>query len=213
MAHSDEERQNIPWVEYDNKGKTTVYAASDAKPDGAGLTMRTMDCIDCHNRPSHQYQLPDRAMDQAMAGGLISPSLPFARKKGLEILKVNYHIARGGGARRFRRPSSSSTGRAIRRCGRQRQSEVTSSAKQVLAIWDRNIFPDMNVTWGKYPVNIGHTDFPGCFRCHDGGHNAKNGDSITQDCNACHNILSMDEPNPKVLTDLGITESKPAASK
>ena len=51
----------------------------------------------------------------------------------------------------------------------------------------------MNVTWGKYPINIGHTDFPGCFRCHDGSHNAKDGDSITQDCNACHNLLAMDE--------------------
>ena len=78
----------------------------------------------------------------------------------------------------------------------------------MLAIWDRNIFPAMNVTWGKYPMNIGHTDFPGCFRCHDGGHAAKNGDSITQDCNACHNLLSMDEANPKILTDLGITEPK-----
>jgi len=78
----------------------------------------------------------------------------------------------------------------------------------VLAIYDRNIFPEMNVTWGKYPLNIGHTDFPGCFRCHDGSHNAKDGQSITQDCNACHNLLAMDEANPKVLTDLGITEAK-----
>jgi cytochrome c2 len=66
----------------------------------------------------------------------------------------------------------------------------------------------MKVTWGRYPVNIGHTDFPGCFRCHDGSHNAQNGLSITQDCNACHNLLAMDEANPKVLTDLGMTEAK-----
>jgi len=85
---------------------------------------------------------------------------------------------------------------------------VTASGKEVLAIWDRNIFPDMNVTWGKYPMNIGHTDFPGCFRCHDGSHAAKSGDTITQDCNACHNILAMDEANPKILTDLGIVEPK-----
>ena len=51
----------------------------------------------------------------------------------------------------------------------------------------------MKVTWGAYPMNIGHTDFPGCFRCHDGGHNAKDGKSITQDCNACHNLLAMEE--------------------
>jgi hypothetical protein len=66
----------------------------------------------------------------------------------------------------------------------------------------------MNITWGKYPLNIGHTDFPGCFRCHDGGHNAAGGKSITQDCNACHGLLAMDEKSPKILTDLGITETR-----
>ena len=91
----------------------------------------------------------------------------------------------------------------------QRPAEVTASAAQVLEVWNRNIFPEMKVTWGIYPVNIGHTDFPGCFRCHDGGHNAQDGKSISQDCNACHNLLGMDEADPKVLKDLGITEAKP----
>jgi len=85
---------------------------------------------------------------------------------------------------------------------------VKSSSESVLAIYDRNIFPDMGVTWGKYPVNIGHTDFPGCFRCHDGSHSAKNGDAINMDCNACHTLLATDEANPKVLTELGITDPK-----
>ena len=83
----------------------------------------------------------------------------------------------------------------------------------MLAVYDRNIFPEMKVTWGTYPNNIGHTDYPGCFRCHDGNHSAKDGRAVTQDCNACHNLLAMDEANPKVLTDLGIVESKPAEQK
>ena len=85
---------------------------------------------------------------------------------------------------------------------------MAASGKELAAIWSRNIFPEMKVTWGAYPVNLGHTDFPGCFRCHDGSHAAKDGKSISQDCNACHNLLAMDEANPKVLTDLGIVESK-----
>jgi hypothetical protein len=85
---------------------------------------------------------------------------------------------------------------------------VTSAAGQVLAIYDRNIFPAMKVTWGTYPNNIGHTDSPGCFRCHDGNHAAKDGRSVTQDCNACHNLLAMDDADPKVLTDLGIVEKQ-----
>jgi hypothetical protein len=210
-GHSDEGRQNIPWVEYNNKGKTTVYATPDAKPDGAGLTIRTMDCLDCHNRPSHEYQLPERALDQAMAAGTVSPSLPFARKKGLEILKVNYKT-REEAAQKIPAAFEQFYQQNYPDVWAKNQATVTSSAKQLLAIWNRNIFPDMNVTWGKYPVNLGHTDFPGCFRCHDGAHSSKGGESITQDCNACHNILSMDEPNPKILTDLGITEPKPSGS-
>ncbi|HEY2017147.1 MAG TPA: NapC/NirT family cytochrome c, partial [Bryobacteraceae bacterium] len=89
-GHSDEARQTIPWVEYQDNGKRTVYRSADAKPDGAGLTMREMDCMDCHNRPSHTYDLPDRALDKAMRDSLVSASLPFAKKKALEILKVNY---------------------------------------------------------------------------------------------------------------------------
>jgi hypothetical protein len=89
-GHADEARQNIPWVEYDDNGRKTVYAAAGAKPDGAGLTMREMDCMDCHNRPSHTFELPERALDRAMNTGAVSPALPFARKTALEILKVNY---------------------------------------------------------------------------------------------------------------------------
>ena len=85
---------------------------------------------------------------------------------------------------------------------------MSASAKGVYGVYARNIFPEMKVTWGAYPINIGHEDFPGCFRCHDGGHSAKGGESISQDCSACHNMLAMDEANPKVLSDLGVTEKK-----
>lgn len=207
-AHSDEGRQTIPWVEYNVNGKRTVYATADAKPEGAANgPIREMDCMDCHNRPSHAYDLPDRGLDKAMSAGQISTALPFAKKAALQILKGSY---------KTREEAASAIPAAFEKYYRdtypavwgQRQAEVTASAKEVLAVWNRNIFPEMNVTWGKYPINIGHTDFPGCFRCHDGSHAAKGGDTISQDCNACHNLLSMDEANPKILTDLGITESK-----
>jgi len=207
-GHSDEARQVIPWVEYEVNGKKTVYATADAKPDGAGLSKREMDCMDCHNRPSHSYDLPERALDKAMAAGLIPATLPRAKKEGTEVLKAEYKT-REEAAQKIPAVFEQFYQQNYPAVWSQRQAEVAAAAQQVLAIWSRNIFPDMNVTWGKYPVNIGHTDFPGCFRCHDGGHSATNGAAITQDCNACHNLLAMDEANPKVLTDLGITDTKP----
>ena len=62
----------------------------------------------------------------------------------------------------------------------------------------------MKVTWGTHPNHIGHMSYPGCFRCHDGDHVAKEGKTLTQDCAACHNLLAVDEAKPKVLADLGI---------
>ena len=86
--------------------------------------------------------------------------------------------------------------------------KCSDSAKGLLAIYNRNVFPAMKVTWGTYPNNIGHTDFPGCFRCHDDSHASSDGRKVTQDCGACHNLLAMEDPAPKILTDLGVVESK-----
>jgi nitrate/TMAO reductase-like tetraheme cytochrome c subunit len=206
-GHSDEGRQNIPWVEYNNNGKVTVFATPDAKPDGAGLTKREMDCMDCHNRPAHSFDLPDRALNRAMNSGLVSPALPFSKKKGLEILKVDYP-SRDAAAQQIPAAFEKYYQTSYPAIWNTRHDEVVHSGEQLLAIWDRNVFPAMRITWGKYPLNIGHTDFPGCFRCHDGNHASKGGQAITQDCNACHNLLSMDEANPKILTELGITATR-----
>jgi nitrate/TMAO reductase-like tetraheme cytochrome c subunit len=209
-AHSDEQRQTIPWIEYSGPGRRTVYAA-DGSPATAGkLPVREMDCMDCHNRPAHSYDMPDRAIDNAMFANLISPLLPNARKKGLELLKASYGTREAAAARIpqafeefYQQNYPADYG--------QHQKEVTGGAKELLAIWDRNIFPDMNVTWGKYPVNIGHTDFPGCFRCHDDAHASTDGRKVTQDCNACHSVLAVEEAAPKILQDLGMTPAENTA--
>jgi hypothetical protein len=202
-AHSDEQRQTIPWVAYDGPGRHTVYTTEGSGAGPGKLPVREMDCMDCHNRPAHSYEMPERAMDNAMAAGLISPALPNAKKRGLALLKANYtsrEAAAGGIPQAF--------GEYYRQqypaVYAERRKEVEESARQLLAIWERNIFPDMNVTWGKYPLNVGHTDFPGCFRCHDDSHSSTDGRKITQDCNACHTVLAVEEATPKILQDLGM---------
>jgi nitrate/TMAO reductase-like tetraheme cytochrome c subunit len=202
---ADDSRQNIPWVEYTDGKRKTVYATADAKT--RGMNTRLMDCMDCHNRPAHSLELPDRAVDNAMYSGDIAASLPFIKKKSVEVLKKNYATREAAAGQipaeieRYYRESYPAV-------YAERKAEVQRAAKGVLAIWDRNVFPDMKVTWGTYPNNVGHMDYPGCFRCHDGGHNSADGKSITQDCGACHNVLAMDEAEPKILNDLGVVEKK-----
>jgi hypothetical protein len=93
-VYTDKERESIAQVTFkDESGKTTVYTSTDAKPTPQQLAAghrRTMDCIDCHNRATHQFQVPDRALDHAMAEGQIDPSLPFAKKQALALLKGKY---------------------------------------------------------------------------------------------------------------------------
>lgn len=207
-ASTDSTRQTIPWVEYkkSNSNDVRTYVVEGVKPnDIAKLKRYDMQCVDCHNRPTHTFQLPERAINRAMARGQISVSLPFIKKKGVEALKAEYATTEEAANR---------IPEAIRTYYRQAHSEVYSSraadvesaAKAILAIYNENVFPDLKVTWGTYPNNLGHTDFPGCFRCHDGAHNSPDGNTITQDCGACHEMLAASEASPEVLRTLGLEE-------
>jgi hypothetical protein len=204
---TDAERQTIPVVYYtDDQGKTTEYISTDAKPTQQQLDKgehRTMDCVDCHNRPTHTFDLPENAVDKQMSTGRISPELPYIKKKAVELLKVNYptrDVAKQNIAAelnnfyRTNYPEIYQTRRTL----------VQQAGDEVAAIYLRNIFPDMHVTWGVHPNNLGHNDSPGCFRCHDGSHTSADGKTITNDCSACHQVLAASEENPKVLTDLGM---------
>jgi hypothetical protein len=85
-----------------------------------------------------------------------------------------------------------------------RPADVELAANAVLAIYSENVFPDLKVTWGTYKNNLGHTDFPGCFRCHDEAHATGDKRTITQDCGTCHEIVSTSEVSPGVLKTLGL---------
>ena len=203
----DDQRQVIPVVYYtDDKGKTIEYTSSDIKATKQQLDAgehRSMDCVDCHNRPTHAFELPDSAVNKQMAAGFISSELPFIRKKAVELLKADYpdrdtaHQRIVDGVKSFYHagyPALYDSRRAL----------VEQSAENVANIYLRNIFPEMKMTWGVHPNNLGHNDFPGCFRCHDGSHTSADGRTISNDCSACHNLLAVEEENPKILADLGV---------
>jgi nitrate/TMAO reductase-like tetraheme cytochrome c subunit len=204
---TDRERQTIAQVSYtDNSAKRIVFTSTDTKPTAEELAVgehRTMDCIDCHNRPTHSFELPERALDEAMAQGRISPELPYIKKQAVELLKVKYPD-RDAAARQIAASLNDFYSKSYPDVYGAKHALLEASIGQVQAIYLRNVFPAMNVTWGTYPNNLGHMDFPGCFRCHDGSHTSADGRTIPNDCDTCHTMLAMEEQNPKILTDLGI---------
>jgi len=204
---TDRRRQVIPKVTYrDDDGKLVDYVSEEVKvapQDLAKGELRKMDCIDCHNRPSHAFELPERAVDRAIEQGRVSRELPYIKKKAVELLRQEYPD-RATAERQIGEGLSEFYRTSYPEVYRQHRALVESTGAEVKAIYLRNVFPDMKVTWGIHPNHIGHEDFLGCFRCHDESHKAGSGRTITQDCNACHTILAQDETNPKILTDLSL---------
>jgi hypothetical protein len=203
---STDGRQVISRVTYlDDAGQTVEYLSEEAAKASAGKEVehRSMDCMDCHNRPTHAFQLPERAVDRALAEGRISPELPFVRKKAVEVLRAKYPDRETAG-RRIVETLGEFYRTAHPAVYQDRRGLVDAAAAQVRDIYLRNVFPEMKIAWGTYPDNIGHEDFTGCFRCHDDKHKSASGKVISQDCEACHAVLAMEESDPKVLADLGL---------
>lgn len=207
-AIADAARQTIPWVEYRNTttGDVQTFVGSGSTLDSVKvLPTHEMQCVDCHNRPTHAFDLPERAMDKAMALGDVAVSLPYIKKEGVELLKAGYRTRKEAADKLPGALTSFYQQHYPELCA-QRAQDITQAGQAVLAIYNRNVFPDLKVTWGTYPNNLGHEDFPGCFRCHDGSHTTTGGRTIAQDCNTCHEPLAMDEATPEILKTLGIAE-------
>ncbi|GAB4241264.1 MAG: NapC/NirT family cytochrome c [Acidobacteriota bacterium] len=200
---ADERRQSIAWVQVVENGEVLEFKAPDYQPTPEDMARkRLMDCIDCHNRPTHAFRLPDDAMDQALNAGRVDPSIPYIKKVGTEALRA---VGEKLG-------ESSEVVEKLREYYRQNYPQLLQSEAEKLErsfaaveeIYRKNVFPKMNLTWGYHPNNIGHQYFPGCFRCHDGEHSTDDGRVIEQDCEQCHTILAMEEESPAVLQELGL---------
>jgi NapC/NirT cytochrome c family protein len=192
---TDAQRQVIPWVRITNTrtGKATTYqSAADplTEQQVAQATIRRMDCMDCHNRPTHIFRSPSSGVNLAMAVGRIDATLPSIKQTGVDLLATDYastpHALRAidDGVRQFYQDSHPEVLRT-------RAETVTQAIGELQTIYQRNFFPDMKSRWDVYPDNIGHFIFPGCFRCHDNNHTSEDGKVISKTCTACHVITAQ----------------------
>jgi len=208
-AAADAKRQTIPWVEHRNR-KTgeirTFWGDGSTAQSVASLPRHQMQCVDCHNRPTHTFELPEGAVDRAMGVGRISPTLPFIKKRAVELLKATYS-SNEEASRTIPATLAGVYQQSDQAVSSQRSRDISEAGAEIAAIYNRNAFPDLKVTWGTYPDNLGHTDFPGCFRCHDGSHStADKKMTITQDCSTCHEPLAIEEAAPGILKTLGLAD-------
>lgn len=185
---TDEQRLVIPWVRSTSSdGKVTVFQSADnpLPPDKVNsASIRVMDCIDCHNRPAHIYYPPARAVNISMSTGRINASIPSIKKNAVDILTAEYKTTEEA-------LSKIESTLKDQYKDHDDKGPIQQAITEVKKIYSLNFFPEMKVNWLTYPNHIGHTIFPGCFRCHDGQHVSSDGKVISRDCNACHVIVAQ----------------------
>jgi hypothetical protein len=202
----DSSRQAIPWVRVKRAdGSVAVYQTTDdplSDDDLHKRPVRRMDCIDCHNRPTHIYHPPARSVNHVMSLGWIDPKLPGVKAIAVQALEYPYSSTES---------AMDSINRVITEYYQTSYPAVASANQAALArtvdelrrIYSRNYFPSMRVSWKAFPDNIGHMYYPGCFRCHDGKHRAADGTVLSRDCNTCHTILSQQFEQDTLRLSLG----------
>lgn len=183
-------REDGTWHRYENRRWDPARDAGAEPPE-----MRTLDCVDCHNRATHIYEYPEKAVDARMARGLISRELPFAKRQALAALTGAYlpnEDARESIARDFEEFYAWEHPDAVVR----HADRIDAATDALTAAYDRSIHPRMNVFWGAYPDHLGHERGPGCRRCHSPDLVDADGKAVPNDCTLCHSILAYDSRDP-----------------
>ena len=202
FGHRDAQRQDVPWVRaIDEAGTERLYLREGEDAAVVGETeVREMDCIDCHNRATHAIDTPVRRIDRMLALGQLDPSLPEIKRRVLELVDVDYPTGEEARAA-IRAGVSEFYAERYPELAKARAADIEATAARALEVFEATRFPAMKLTWRTHPDNLGHREFPGCFRCHDGRHVTSDGERIRQRCDLCHQSLGeVREEEGKLVT-------------
>lgn len=206
---TDRDEQEIPWVRVQTPdGKTEDYVAINSPIDTNNLqnyTQREMDCATCHNRIAHRIDTPEDAVDKMLTSRQISASIPFIRARAVELLSGEYETTNAAleaiesldGYYREYYADFYANGKA----------DVETAIKLLKQIYTLSSYPEQKLHWDTHPDNVGHKEFPGCFRCHDGQHIGPENKVVRLECNLCHSIPEVVRPNdikPVVLRNSSV---------
>lgn len=210
---TDPQRQVIPYVEArDKNGNVTIYRSTEDPITDEQIKKgerRIVDCIDCHNRPSHQYPPPQKTVNAALTAGAIDLSLPEIKRLAVELLEKPYKTEKEALA------AISKEARAFydeyyADAAKQKSKELNQAIEQIQRIYKTTYFPEMRTNWRAFPDNTDHMYAKGCFRCHDDKHVSEDGKrKISSDCNSCHTILSQGKGQSLQVDRNGLTFQHP----
>lgn len=195
----DKSRQDIPYVAVKGKDGTVREYMTTEKPltkdEIAKGEKRLMDCIDCHNRPTHIYKSPGEAIDANLHAGNIDKTLPYFKKIAVALLTETKYKTTEEAKAAIAKGINEYYAKNYPAVAQQKADQIQKAVTEVQNVYSQNFFPRMNVAWNTYPNNIGHFNFPGCFRCHDDKHKSADGKVIRKDCNLCHKVMREIQEN------------------
>lgn len=190
-----DKREEMIWVEVrlaaGNYKRYTNKSLSPGSNDLAQLP-RTFDCIDCHNRATHIYEDPEKAIDKRMEAGLLDRSLPYLKREGLTAIS-NIYADKAQGLVSIENHLYGFYRRNYPQISAQKMTQIDQAINVLQSIYERNIHPEMNIEWNSYPSFLSHE---GCFRCHNQNIVSPDNEPIFYDCTTCHSILAMKENDP-----------------
>lgn len=186
----DEKRQNIAWIQQTTPNGVVEYRAEGVTDaDIAKGQRRRMDCIDCHNRPSHIFERSvERGVNKVISSGGAAKDLPFLKREAVAALKAEYTSHEDASAK-IEAALNTFYQKQYPDTFTSRKADIARTVASLQALYKRNVFPSMKLTWGYHADNRGHMEFPGCFRCHDDLHKSADGKVIRQDCELCHEVI------------------------
>ncbi len=198
---ADKKRTVMAQVELtDETGKVTTFTNSEVKPE-AGAEWRTMDCIDCHNRPTHVYERPRDVVDRAMEHGDLDRELPFLRREALRIIQLKF-ASQDEAKTGIKAALLDFYAKEYPELAKTKADALAKAADAIYAGYATNVFPQMNIQWGTYQSF--RFDEGGCFRCHNGDLKGPEDKKISKKCDLCHEVLAESEEEPEILGTLNM---------
>ncbi|MGD9405742.1 MAG: hypothetical protein PVH95_11380 [Anaerolineae bacterium] len=187
---TDETKQEIRWVRKTLPDGSTIEYNDASNPlsaeEIAQAEVRTMDCVDCHNRIGHPFPSPDELIDQALAEGRLSTDLPYAKREMLALLNATYATQEEALAAADSLRARYNT--EYPEIAAAYAAEIEQAVRLARELQTRLVFEEPGVTWQSFSDNTGHSNSDGCFRCHDGQLVSSEDSAISLECNLCHSI-------------------------
>ena len=130
----------------------------------------------------------ERGVNKVISSGGAAKDLPFLKREAVLALKAEYTSHEDASAK-IEAALNTFYQKQYPDTFTSRKADIARTVASLQALYKRNVFPSMKLTWGYHADNRGHMEFPGCFRCHDDLHKSADGKVIRQDCELCHEVI------------------------